>query len=124
MAENRLEANRTININHQTGQRVGKTRAFRHASRVTGNWKRLSPWTPAPLSIEEYDESDPDVVGKHGLEVCTRLGRCFLGCTPRAIQTPDKTLLNRFLNDRRNYPGLTLESLKEVSHIQPASDGT
>lgn len=103
---------------------LSKTRAFRHAANVMGDWRRLSPWTPAPLSIDEYDETNPAVTAKRELEVCTRLGRCFLGCPPRAIQTLDKTLLNRFLNDRRTYPGLSLEGLREVSHIQQAADGT
>jgi choline dehydrogenase-like flavoprotein len=104
---------------------LGKARALRQAADVSGShWKRISPWTPAPLSIDEYDEQNPGVTGKRELEVCTRLGRCFLGCPPRAIQTLDRTLLNKFLDDPRAYPNLRLESLKEVSHIQQASDGT
>ncbi|HEY0169567.1 MAG TPA: GMC family oxidoreductase, partial [Pyrinomonadaceae bacterium] len=103
---------------------LSKARALRHAANVTGKWRPLSPWTPAPLSIDEYDETNPDVTGKRELEVCTRLGRCFLGCTPRAVQTLDRTLLEKLLNDPKTYPGLRLESLREVSHIQQASDGT
>jgi len=112
------------NLGDKENLYLSKSRALRHAANVTGNWEQKSPWTPAPLSIDEYDESNPDVTAKRELEVCTRIGRCFLGCTPRAIQTLDKTLLEKFLNDPRKYPGLKLESLKEVSHIQQASDGT
>lgn len=102
-----------------------KTRAFREASRVTGGaWKQRTGWTPAPLSIHEYDEADSEINPEsNDLEVCTRAGRCFLGCLPGAIQTLDKTLLKHFLGRRDVYPGLDLHALKEVSHIGVARDG-
>ena len=104
---------------------LSKTRAYRSASSVSGEaWKQRTSWTPAPLSVTDYydtnTQTDPEF---NDLEICTRQGRCFLGCLPGAIQTLDKTLLKTFLGQREKYPFLELHALKEVNHISVAREG-
>ena len=104
---------------------LSKTRAYRYASSVSGAaWKQRTSWTPAPLSIFEYNDTNTHIDPEYNdLEICTRQGRCFLGCLPGAIQTLDKTLLKSFLGQRATYPSLELHPLKEVNHIGVAREG-
>lgn len=97
---------------------LGKSKALKEASialmkrgSVGGReLELLAKWRPAPLSVNE--------LGKNADEGCTRQGRCFLGCLPGAIRTLDKSLLRGILSNKRRYPNVSLESLKNVSHIR------